>query len=35
MVFWNNRSLMHLAAGCPQHQRRKLYRTTIEGDTPF
>jgi taurine dioxygenase len=35
MVFWDNRSLMHLAAGCPDHQRRKLYRTTIEGDAPF
>jgi taurine dioxygenase len=35
MVFWDNRSLMHLAAGCPEDQRRKLYRTTIEGDTPF
>jgi taurine dioxygenase len=35
MVFWDNRSVMHLAAGCPEHQRRKLYRTTIEGDAPF
>jgi taurine dioxygenase len=35
MVFWDNRSLMHLAAGCPEDQRRKLYRTTIEGDIPF
>jgi taurine dioxygenase len=35
MVFWDNRSLMHLAAGCPDDQRRKLYRTTIEGDLPF
>jgi|SRR5450830_127456 len=35
MVFWDNRSLMHLAAGCPADQRRKLYRTTIEGDVPF
>ncbi len=35
MVFWDNRSLMHLAAGCPEDQRRKLYRTTIEGDLPF
>lgn len=35
MVFWDNRSLMHLAAGCPEHMRRKLYRTTIEGDAPF
>ena len=35
MVIWDNRSLMHLAAGCPDHLRRKLYRTTIEGDVPF
>jgi taurine dioxygenase len=35
MVFWDNRSLMHLAAGCPDDQRRRLYRTTIEGDVPF
>jgi taurine dioxygenase len=35
MVFWDNRSLMHLAAGCPDHHRRTLYRTTIEGDVPF
>jgi taurine dioxygenase len=35
MVFWDNRSLMHLAAGCPEDQRRTLYRTTIEGDVPF
>lgn len=35
MVFWDNRSLIHLATGCPEHLRRKLYRTTIEGDAPF
>jgi len=35
MVFWDNRSVMHLAAGCPDHQRRRLYRTTIEGNVPF
>jgi taurine dioxygenase len=35
MVFWDNRSLMHLAAGCPDDQRRRLNRTTIEGDLPF
>lgn len=34
LVFWDNRSLMHLAAGTPNHLRRKLYRTTIEGDVP-
>lgn len=35
LVFWDNRSVMHLAAGTPDHLRRKLYRTTIEGDVPF
>ncbi len=35
LVFWDNRSLIHLAAGCPSHLRRKLYRTTIQGDAPF
>ncbi|MGK6309014.1 TauD/TfdA dioxygenase family protein [Variovorax sp. DT-64] len=35
LVFWDNRSLMHLAAGTPDQLRRKLYRTTIEGDVPF
>ncbi|OZI26092.1 taurine dioxygenase [Bordetella genomosp. 9] len=34
MVFWDNRSVMHLAAGTPDFLRRKLYRTTIEGDIP-
>lgn len=35
LLFWDNRSLIHLATGCPEHLRRKLYRTTIEGDAPF
>jgi taurine dioxygenase len=35
LVFWDNRSLMHLAAGTPADQRRKMYRTTVEGDMPF
>lgn len=34
LVFWDNRSLQHLATGFPSGQRRKLYRTTIEGDVP-
>lgn len=34
MVFWDNRSVLHLATGCPADQRRRLYRTTIEGDVP-
>ena len=35
LVFWDNRSVTHLAAGTPDELRRKLYRTTIEGDLPF
>jgi taurine dioxygenase len=35
LVFWDNRSVTHLAGGTPDHLRRKLYRTTIEGDQPF
>ena len=35
MVFWDNRSLLHLAAGCPDAMRRRLNRTTVEGDEPF
>ncbi|WP_354686300.1 TauD/TfdA family dioxygenase [Cupriavidus necator] len=34
LVFWDNRSLLHLAAGCPPALRRVMYRTTIEGDVP-
>lgn len=34
LLFWDNRSLVHLATGCPGHMRRRLYRTTIEGDVP-
>jgi taurine dioxygenase len=34
LVFWDNRSLLHLATGCPPEQRRRLYRTTIEGGVP-
>ncbi|CAN5206000.1 TauD/TfdA family dioxygenase [soil metagenome] len=33
LVFWDNRSVMHLAAGTPDHLRRRMNRTTIEGDT--
>lgn len=35
LVFWDNRSVLHLATGTPDAERRKLYRTTIEGDLPF
>lgn len=34
LVFWDNRALLHLAAGTPDTERRKLYRTTVEGDAP-
>jgi taurine dioxygenase len=34
LVFWDNRSVQHLATGCPPEQRRRLNRTTIEGDIP-
>ena len=34
LVFWDNRSVQHLAAGTPEHLRRKLYRTTVEGSKP-
>ncbi|MGE8374179.1 MAG: TauD/TfdA family dioxygenase, partial [Diaphorobacter nitroreducens] len=29
-----NRAVLHLAAGTPDTERRKLYRTTVEGDAP-
>ncbi|MCU1716678.1 TauD/TfdA dioxygenase family protein [Pseudomonas sp. 5P_3.1_Bac2] len=35
MLFWDNRALVHLAAGCPLDQRRRMHRTTIQGDAPF
>lgn len=35
MLFWDNRSLQHLAAGTPDELPRQLYRTTIEGSTPL
>lgn len=34
LVFWDNRSVQHLAAGTPDTERRKLYRTTVEGTPP-
>lgn len=34
MVFWDNRSVVHLATGCPPQLRRHLHRTTIEGSVP-
>ncbi len=35
LLFWDNRSLIHLATGCPADCPRQLYRTTIQGDIPF
>lgn len=35
LVFWDNRSVIHLAAGCPDHLRRRLNRTTVQGDVPY
>lgn len=35
LVFWDNRALIHLATGCPAHLRRRMHRTTIQGDVPF
>ena len=35
LVFWDNRSVLHLASGTPDSERRKLYRTTVEGDRPY
>ncbi|TBU97246.1 taurine dioxygenase [Stutzerimonas kirkiae] len=35
MLFWDNRALIHLATGCPGHLRRRMHRTTIQGDVPF
>jgi taurine dioxygenase len=35
LVFWDNRSVVHLITGCEPHLRRTLYRTTVEGDKPY
>jgi len=34
MVMWDNRALIHLAAGCPPEMARTMFRTTIKGDVP-
>jgi taurine dioxygenase len=34
LVFWDNRSTMHLATGCPPELARTLFRTTVRGDRP-
>jgi taurine dioxygenase len=31
MVLWDNRRMMHMAAGWPYGQRRFAYRTTLKG----
>ena len=35
LLFWDNRALIHLATGCPNHLPRRMHRTTIQGDVPF
>ncbi len=35
LVMWDNRSLIHLAAGVPPGARRTMYRTTVKGDRPY
>jgi len=35
MVMWDNRAVIHLAAGCPPEMARTMYRTTIKGDAPL
>ncbi len=35
LLFWDNRALIHLATGCPNHLPRRMHRTTIQGDAPF
>lgn len=34
LLFWDNRALIHLATGCPSYLRRRMHRTTIQGDVP-
>ncbi|MCW3474296.1 TauD/TfdA dioxygenase family protein [Limobrevibacterium gyesilva] len=34
MVMWDNRAVIHLAAGCPPDMARTMYRTTVKGDRP-
>ncbi len=35
MVMWDNRAVIHLAAGCPPEMARTMFRTTIQGDVPL
>jgi taurine dioxygenase len=34
MVMWDNRAVIHLAAGCPPELPRTMFRTTIRGGVP-
>jgi len=34
LVFWDNRSTLHLATGCPPGMARTMHRTTVKGDRP-
>ena len=34
IVLWDNRSVIHLAGGTPDNERRRLNRTTVEGTPP-
>lgn len=35
LVFWDNRSTIHIAHGCRPELRRHMHRTTIKGDKPY
>jgi taurine dioxygenase len=35
ILFWDNRSTIHLAHGCPPELRRHMHRTTVKGDAPY
>lgn len=34
LVMWDNRATIHLAAGCPAHMGRTMFRTTVKGEAP-
>ena len=34
LVFWDNRSTLHFATGCPDGMARTMYRSTVQGDRP-
>lgn len=34
LVMWDNRSVIHRAAGCPPDRRRTMYRVTVKGTPP-